>query len=34
MMYYAYKLNKQGDNIQPWPTPFRIWNQSLSHVQL
>ena len=24
----AYKLNKQGDNIQPWPTPFPIWNQS------
>ena len=29
MMYYAYKLNKQGDNIQPWRTPFRIWNQSV-----
>ena len=29
MMYYAYKLNKQGDNIQPWPTPFPIWNQSV-----
>ena len=27
-MYSAYKLNKQGDNIQPWPTPFPIWNQS------
>ena len=25
-MYSAYKLNKQGDNIQPWPTPFTIWN--------
>jgi len=25
----AYKLNKQGDNIQPWPTPFPIWNQSV-----
>jgi len=24
----AYKLNKQGDNIQPWHTPFQIWNQS------
>ena len=24
MMYFAYKLNKQGDNIQPWHTPFRI----------
>ena len=29
MMYSAYKLNKQGDNIQPWPTPFTIWNQSV-----
>ena len=28
MMYSAYKLNKQGDNIQPWRTPFSIWNQS------
>ena len=27
MMYFAYKLNKQGDNIQPWCTPFPIWNQ-------
>ena len=26
-MYSAYKLNKQGDNIQPWHTPFLIWNQ-------
>ena len=25
----AYKLNKQGDNIQPWRTPFPIWNQSV-----
>ena len=24
VMYSAYKLNKQGDNIQPWPTPFQI----------
>ena len=23
------KLNKQGDNIQPWRTPFPIWNQSV-----
>ena len=22
MMYSAYKLNKQGNNIQPWCTPF------------
>ena len=29
MMYSAYKLNKQGDNIQPWHTPFLIWNQSV-----
>ena len=27
MKYSAYTLNKQGDNIQPWPTPFPIWNQ-------
>ena len=27
MMCSAYKLNKQGDNIQPWGTPFPIWNQ-------
>ena len=27
MMYSAYKLNKQGDNIQTWHTPFPIWNQ-------
>ena len=26
-MYSAYKLNKQGDSIQPWHTPFPIWNQ-------
>ena len=29
MMYSAYKLNKQSDNIQPWHTPFPIWNQSV-----
>ena len=28
-MYSAYNLNKQGDNIQPWCTPFPIWNQSV-----
>ena len=28
MTYSAYKLNKQGDNIQPLYTPFPIWNQS------
>ena len=25
-MCSAYKLNKQGDNIQPWWTAFAIWN--------
>ena len=25
-MYSAYKLNKQGNNIQRWYTPFPIWN--------
>ena len=34
MMYSAYKLDKQGDNIQPWHTPFPIWNQSVVHVQV
>ena len=29
MMCFTYKLNKQGDNIQPWCTPFLIWNQSV-----
>ena len=29
MMYSAYKLNRQGGNIQPWHTPFSIWNQSV-----
>ena len=28
-MYSAYKLNKQGNNIQPWCTPFPNWNQSI-----
>ena len=32
MMHSAYKLNKQGDNIQPWHAPFPIWNQSIVHV--
>ena len=27
MMYSEYKLNKQGDNTQPWHTPFPILNQ-------
>ena len=30
MIYPAYKLNKQGDNIQPWCTPFPVW----SHMDL
>ena len=29
MMYSTYKLNKQGDNVQPWHTPFPIWKQSI-----
>jgi len=29
MMYSAYKLNKHGDDIQPWSTPFPIWTQSV-----
>ena len=29
MMYSAYKLNKQGDNIQPWCSPFPVWSQSV-----
>ena len=27
-MCSAYKLNKQGDTVQPWCAPFPIWNQS------
>ena len=29
IMYSAFKLNKQGDDIQPWHTPFLICNQSI-----
>ena len=29
MMHSAYKLNKQGDNIQPWWTPSPILNKSV-----
>ena len=29
MMYSVYNLDKLGDNIQPWHTPFPIWNQSV-----
>ena len=28
-MYSTYKLNQQGDNIQPWHTPFPVLNQSV-----
>ena len=34
MMYSAYKLYKQGDSIQPWHTPFPIWNQSIIPCQV
>ena len=30
MIYSAYKLNNQGENIQPWSTPFPIWNHSVA----
>ena len=29
MMYSTYKLNNQGNDIQPWRTPFPILNQSI-----
>ena len=29
MMYSAYKLNKHGDSIQPWHTPFPIWKTAM-----
>ena len=29
IIFSAYNLNKQGDNIQPWCTPFPIWNESV-----
>ena len=29
MMHSAYKSNKQSDNMQPWHSPVRIWNQSV-----
>ena len=34
MMYSAYKLNKQGNNIQLLHTPFPTWNQSGSNCCL
>ena len=32
MMYSAYKLNKQGDNIQPWRTLFLFGTSLMFHV--
>ena len=29
MIYSAYELNKQGDNIQPWCTPVPVGNHSV-----
>ena len=29
VMCSACKLNKQGENTQPWRTPFPIWDQSV-----
>ena len=29
MMYSAFKLNRKGDNIQPWRIHFPIWRQSV-----
>ena len=34
MMYSAYELNMQGDNIQPQCSPFPIWNQSVVPCQV
>ena len=33
MMSSAHKLNKQGDNIQPWCTPFQFETSPFFHVQ-
>ena len=33
IMYTTCKLKRQGDNIQPWHTPFQIFTQSIVHVQ-
>ena len=32
-MSFAYKLNKQDYNIQPWCTPFPIWNHAAYRVK-
>ena len=29
MLYSTDRFNKQGDHIQPWLTPFPIWEQSV-----
>ena len=29
IIYSEYKLHKQGDNIQPWHTPFPLWKQTV-----
>ena len=29
MIFSAYELNEQDDSVQPWHTPFPIWNQSI-----
>ena len=35
MTYCIHKINKKGVNIQPWRTPFPIWNQFIiSHLVL
>ena len=31
-MYSEFKINKQGNNIQPWCTPFPIWNPVCSSM--
>jgi len=33
MMYSAYRLNKQSDNMQPWLTPSQFGTSLLLHVQ-
>ena len=32
-MYSAYKLNKQGDNMQPWRIPYIMQNVRLDEAQ-
>ena len=32
--YSSLKLNKHDDNIQPWHTPFPIWNQSVVSLNM